>query len=83
MQNVKTQHSEGQDGTGLLTGLALSPKVQVEIQVLHHVRQLVVFGIFSELNTDNTRSALSRFCNNEVANRKKNKMESLFVQTDI
>lgn len=35
-----------------LTGTALGPEVQIEVQALHHVRQLVVVRILPELNTD-------------------------------
>lgn len=37
--------------THILTGLALSPKVQIKIQILHHVSELVVVRVLSELNT--------------------------------
>lgn len=35
--------------TQILTGLALSPKVQIKIQILHHVSELVVVRVLSEL----------------------------------
>lgn len=42
--------------TGFPTGSTLGPKVQIKVQVLHHVRELVVFRILSELNTETLRS---------------------------
>lgn len=42
--------------TGFPTGSTLGPEVQIEVQVLHHVRELVVFRILSELNTETIRS---------------------------
>lgn len=35
-----------------LTGSALSPKVQVQVQVLHHVTELVVLRVLSELKPE-------------------------------
>lgn len=38
------------------TGSTLGPEVQIKVQVLHHVSELVVVRILSELNTETTRS---------------------------
>lgn len=38
------------------TGSTLGPEVQIKLQVLHHVSELVVVRILSELNTETTRS---------------------------
>lgn len=38
--------------TRLLTGPSLSPEVQIEVQILHHISELVVFWILSELKRD-------------------------------
>lgn len=38
-----------------LTGSALGPKVQVQVQVPHHVAELVVVGVFSQLEADRDR----------------------------
>ena len=42
--------------TRFLTGSALGPEVQIKVQELHHVSELVVVRILSELNTETTRS---------------------------
>lgn len=38
------------------TGSTLGPEVQIKVQVLHHVGELVVVRILSELKTETTRS---------------------------